>query len=84
MLKKVPFTQIIDDQARNNIYLKIELWSNGKPLADNIYFFSPGKDWNLSKAKINWKVDGKTISIESDKFAAYVYIDTQGKRTSKR
>ncbi|MEZ4949140.1 MAG: glycoside hydrolase family 2 protein [Saprospiraceae bacterium] len=79
LLKKVPFTQIIDDQARNNIYLKIELWSNGKPLADNIYFFSPGKDWNLSKVKINWKVDGKTISMESDKFAAYVYIDTQGK-----
>lgn len=79
LLESVPFTDLLDGHLRKDIFLKIELTENGEILTDNYYFFAPGKDWTLVKPEINLSVKNKTITLLSDQFAAYVFVDTQGK-----
>ncbi|MCB0662143.1 MAG: glycoside hydrolase family 2 protein [Saprospiraceae bacterium] len=79
ILQSVPFTAILDGQLRKDVFLKIELVEKGTILADNYYFFTPGKDWSLPKTTIDIQVDKQQITLTSDQFAAYVFVDTQGK-----
>ncbi len=67
-------------QDDRNVFLFVEVSSDGAPLSTNILFFKPAKELNLPRPTITTtitkSISGFKITLRSDKLAKSVFLST--------
>jgi beta-mannosidase len=57
-----------------NVFLRME-WTAGKQTLSANYFPQLFKDVEFEKPKLSWKLNGSTLTVTSENYARFVYID---------
>ncbi len=73
-----PVAELLNGADDKNVFLFVELKTNGKTVSQNEYFFKPYKEISFAKPEIKTKIsptkDGFKVELSTDKMARDVYL----------